>query len=215
MECGGVLSSTKSIVSGVPQGSILEPLLFLIYVNDFPSCLNCGQALMFADDTTVLFSSRSYDSLLNMANSNLDNVQEWLIANKLSLNVAKTKYIVFHTPHSREPPSDASLRIRNKAITKSTSVKFPAIGIQEHLCWKEHMGCIIQKVRACIAAVRRVKNYLDINALLLLYHTLVMSHISYCISAWCYGNKTMVNTIQRQANQFIRIIFGLKKKTIV
>ena len=88
---------------------------------------------MFAHDTTLLFSSRSYDSLFNMANSNFENVQEWLIANKLSLNVAKTIYIVFHTHHSREPPSDASLRIRNKAITKSTSVKFLGIVIQEHL----------------------------------------------------------------------------------
>ena len=109
---------------------------------------------MFADDATLLFSSRSYDFLFNMANSNLENVQEWLIANKFSLNVAKTTYIVFHTPHNREPPSDASLRIRNKAITKSTSVKFLGIVIQEHLCWKEHMESIIQKVRASIAAVR-------------------------------------------------------------
>ena len=77
------------------------------------------------------------------------------------------------------------------------------------------MKSIIQKVRGSIAAVRRVKNYLDDNTLLLLYHTLVMSHISYCISAWCYGNKTMVNKIQRQANQFIRIIFGLKKNDSV
>ena len=110
--------------------------------------------------------------------------------------MAKTKYIVFHTPHSREPPSDASLRIRNKGITQSTSVKFLGIVIQKHLCWKEHMESIIQKVRANIAAVCRVKNYFDVNTLLLLYHTLVMSHISYCISAWCYGNKTMVNKIQ-------------------
>ena len=84
-------------------------LLFLIYVNDLPTCLNCGQALMFADDTTLLFSSRGYDSLFNMANSNVENVQERLIANKLFLKEAKTKYIVFHTPHSREPPSHASL----------------------------------------------------------------------------------------------------------
>ena len=84
MECSGVLSSTKSILSGAPQGSILGPLLFLIYVNDFPTCLNCGQALMLADDTTLLFSSRSYDSLFNMASSNLENVQEWLMENKLS-----------------------------------------------------------------------------------------------------------------------------------
>ena len=157
VECVGVLSSTKSILSGVPQGSILGPLLFLMYVNDLPTSLNGGQALMFADDTTLLFSSRSYDSLFNMANSNLENVQEWLIANKLFLNVAKTKYIVFHTPHGREPPCDASSRIRNKAIAKSTSVKFLGIVIQEHSCWKEHMESIIQKVRASIAAVCRVK----------------------------------------------------------
>ena len=73
------------------------------------------------------------------------------------------------------------------------------------------MESIIQKVRASIATVCTGKNYLDINTLLLLYHTLVMSHITYCILAWRYGNKTMVNNIQRQANQLIRIIFGQKK----
>ena len=77
------------------------------------------------------------------------------------------------------------------------------------------MESIIQKDGASTAVVRRVKNYLDVNTLLLLYHTLVKSHISCCISAWCYGNKTMVNKIQRQANQFIWIIFGLKKNDSV
>ena len=74
VDCGEVLSSAKSILSGVPQGSILGPLLFLVYVNDFPNCLNIAQALMFADDTTILFPSNNYETLFNSTDKELSIV---------------------------------------------------------------------------------------------------------------------------------------------
>ena len=95
VECGGVLSSAKPILSGVPQSSILGSLLFLVYVTDFPNCLNIAQALMFANDTTILFLSNNYETLFNTTNKELSNVSNWLVKNKLSLNFAKAKYVVF------------------------------------------------------------------------------------------------------------------------
>ena len=85
---------------GVPQGSIPGPLQFLIYVNDFSSCIKKGKKIMFADDTNLFFSENCYKRVFQVANVELKNVDKWLTANKLSRNINKINYIVFRTPHS-------------------------------------------------------------------------------------------------------------------
>ena len=83
-------SNSKPIVVGVPQGSILGPLLVLIYINDFPKCLTSGKAIMFTDDTNLFFNSSSYQALYEVTNTQLKHVEAWLSANKLILNTDKT-----------------------------------------------------------------------------------------------------------------------------
>ena len=87
------ISNIESIFSSVPQGSILGPLLFIIYINDFSKCLKYSNNLSFADDTTIILSAKNNNLLFRNRNKELDNIDNWLIANKLSLNVKKTKYI--------------------------------------------------------------------------------------------------------------------------
>ena len=89
------ISNSKPIVVGVPQGSILGPLLFLIYINDFPKCLTSGKAIMFADDANLFFNSSSYKALYEVTNTQLKHVEAWLSANKLTLNTDNTLRVAF------------------------------------------------------------------------------------------------------------------------
>ena len=87
------LSDSIPVTCGIPQGSNLGPLLFLVYINDLPNCLNYSTPRMFADDTSVSYASNSADELQNVINSEIKCLKSWLIANKLSLNIAKTEFM--------------------------------------------------------------------------------------------------------------------------
>ena len=107
----------------VPQGSILGPLLFIICVNDFPNYLKNGTSLSFADDTSILISGNNAKSIFEKGNQELHNVDNWLIANKLSLNASITKCVYFRTVNSKPSPCALNLVIKNKPIKRVSSIR--------------------------------------------------------------------------------------------
>ena len=217
VECAKTLSSTCSRVThGVPQRSILGPLLFLVYVNNFKSCLNKSDAIMVADDTAILATNKSLPVLFDIVNKELTNVDNWLIANKLSLNVTKTNYIIFQTLGSKPCPKDLSLKLRNIPIQKERNVKFLRLNINENLSWKPHMTNILCKVRSGLCNVKKIKPYIpNKKSLLTLYHSFILSHILYCITLWYHGNKSVVGQLQRSVTNYIRLMFNLNARDSV
>ena len=191
VEFNGITSSIKSISSSVPQGSILAPLLFIIYVNDLPNCLAYSKSLSFADDTTIILKDKNIDNLYKNANKELKNIDNWLIANKLFLNISKTKHILFSHKHSNKT-LNKTLSIRNKQIDRVTSIKLLGLIFNENLTWKDHITMLISKIKSSLFSVMRIKPLLSINALFTLFHSLVLSHIRYCITTWCYGNSVLI-----------------------
>ena len=172
-ECCSARSTTiNKLTSGVPQGSVLRPLLFIIYVNDFPRCLNQSSCLSFADDTTILLSDKNTKCLFIKGSNELLNIDNWLIANKLFLNSDKTKYILFRMPNSKTPPINLFLTFRGCNIEKVSSIKLLGIIVNENLSWKEHIMLIYKRLRQIFCIIIKIKPNLNEKTLLMLYHSL-------------------------------------------
>ena len=131
-------STKENITCGVPQGSILGPLLFLIYINDLATVSNAFLSVLFADDTNLFIAGRDIEALCNRINEDLAKIQEWLFANKLSLNLKKTHYMIFTSKNKIVP--DIDIRINNVRIERVHVTKFLGILIDSQLNWKQHIN---------------------------------------------------------------------------
>ena len=158
-----VTSHPVKIQIGVPQGSILGPLLFLLYVNDIGNSYQ-GMILSFADDTTLITSSSNLNELFTNANIYINNLYEWFCSNMLSLNATKTKYIVLRPRHTREDLSQYNIHIGNTQLSRigndclETSSKFIGMYLDENLTWKMHMNEINKKVSRALFSIKQVNH---------------------------------------------------------
>jgi len=202
---GGVMSSLKPITHGVPQGSILGPLLFILYINDIVNCSKYLIFILFADDTNLFFSSTDIRQLCDVLNNELANLLEWFRANKLSLNVKKTNYILFG---NRCFPTDGSfnLSIDGNSLQRVENTKFLGVYVDEKLNWKKHFDHIAHKISKGLGAMGRVRNIVPNNVLLMIYHSLIYPYITYCNIVWGSANATSLHKLVILQNRAVRLI---------
>ena len=166
VEVNGHKSSCLPLTTGVPQGSILGPLLFLIYMNDIPNSSDIFNFLLFADDTSLKSyldtknANFSLSQTSSIINQELQKVHDWLAVNKLSLNVKKTKFMVFHTSQKDIKDYIPKLKIGGGDIERVENFNFLGLKLNEKMSWKPHVDMISNKISKYIGVLNRLKRYL-------------------------------------------------------
>ena len=185
-----VNSEINFIHCGVPQGSILGPLLFLLYINDLPNCHLLSDVRMYADDTNLTFASKDPEELFSSLTHDLSNLKQWLDSNRLSLNVLKTKCLFTGTKHKISLlPSEPRICLDGHLIERVNSCKSLGVQVDETLSWEAHISEVVGKVAKVLAALRRLRPICPQSTLFTIYKSLVLPHLDYCSAVWgCIGN---------------------------
>ena len=199
-----VNSSMLNIVCGVPQGSILGPLLFLVYINDIQCSSNLLSFIQFADDTSIFYTHNDISFITTTLNNELQKVSQWLKSNKLVINMSKTNFMVFsNISHNIE---DIKIHMNEFQILHTNHTKFLGVHIDESMSWKYHIGEVCAKISQVVGILYRLRNILPPKILLTIYNTLFLPHISYCTMIWASCPKCYLDRAIKLQKRAVRLI---------
>ena len=213
-QCVQVNNSTSDfdkISHGVPQGSILGPLFFLRYINDIANSSSLLSFYLFADDTTIFLADKCIKRLEENLNRELAKVSQWLIANKLSLNVKKSNSLLFRTKN--EPSSiKINLVLNGSPIEEKCKAKYLGVILDHKLTYEHHIKQIRSKLIKGNAILAKVRHYIPTNLLTNTYNAHIQPHIDYGYILWGYAAKVHTESIFSQQKKSIRMMNFVKSK---
>ena len=185
----------------MPQGSILGPLLFIIYLNDFINASDIFKIISYADDSTILAKLSDFINLDNKKNINvllnrkLDQICVWLKINRLSLNTSKSKFLFFYQRKKRV--TLPNIRIKNIDLQCIDNIIFWGLTFINHLGWADHVNKLSNKICKIIGIINKLKSQLSQNILFTIYNSLILSQLNYCLLAWSYESRHLYKLQKR------------------
>ena len=200
---GSSHSSTKPISFGVPQGSILGPLLFIIYINDLPQISELAKFIMYADDANILIIGNSLDEVYSKLEFLCAALIKWVDNNGLALNLKKTNYMIFSRQRSL---NYQDVVISGVTIERKTEARFLGVIIDEKLSWVQHIAAVKMKMSRYIGLMYKLKKHLPLDARLQIYHSFVQSHLNYCSLIWGFAAKTHIDSLFVKQKMGIRAV---------
>ena len=211
-QIGPYISNKANVSYGIPQGSVLGPLLFLLYVNDIHQCSNKLKFYLFADDTNILYADKNLKSLENIVNIELQNLHEWLTSNKLTLNTTKTNFVIFH-PYQKKVTYQPSLYMfdneknGNVTLESKNYIKYLGVLIDKNLTWKYHIDAVTAKISKTVELISKLRHSIPRHILLYIYQTLIHPHLNYGLAAWGQASKTSLNKILILQKKVLRMMY--------
>lgn len=205
-------SETKLINIGVPQGSILGPLLFLIYINDMANLNLEGHLMLYADDTAIFYSDKNINTIFNKMQSDLVLINEYIRLNKLTVNAKKSNYMIMssrqkNTRHSNE------LKINGDSLNQVTVVKYLGLYIDQHLSWSNHIQCLTKKISPVIGILYKISYIIPSHIKRIIYYSLIHSHLQYLSIVWGNAYHVHLEYLKRLQNKAIKNIYNLPRLT--
>lgn len=200
------LSSSLILDFGVPQGSVLGPLLFVLHINDLPKCLlNCSIS-MYADDTIIYCSGPDTNEIMRILQDDLNRVAQWMVNNRLVLNQSKTKVILFGTKQKLENVSGFTIKLHGHDIERVRKFSYLGVMLDEQISWKEHTEVVCNKVAKRLGLLSRIRSCLTLEASKCVYNSLVLPVFDYTDAVWCELSAGCCQNLQRLQNRAARII---------
>ena len=206
---GGAKSSEVVLNTGVPQGSILGPILFLIYFNDFCNSVHSGTQVLYADDANHYVSGRDVFYVIKRINDDIKLIIKWLRANRLSFNIIKTEAMIFSRKNIYFPLPP--ILIDNTAIPYSYIVKFLGILIDFKLTWKEHIRKVQSKISSACGILYTIRSKISIPIAKLIYQSIALPYLNYCNIVWSSASASCFQSITTTQKKLIRIIMVKKR----
>lgn len=206
-QCVQIMNHTSEEVTmniGVPQGSILGPILFLLYINDLSNVSDLLSTVLFADDTTLYRSDSNYNNLIAETNNELNKINQWLINNRLSINLSKTFVVIFS--NKRFDYLANPLRMNNEVVTLNELGKFLGVFIDRKLTFNEHVNAICSKLSKTIGIFYKINSYIPEKNLINLYYSFFYPFILYCNIVWGGCTQNHLNKILLLQKRIVRII---------
>ena len=200
-----VQSSVATIKFGVPQGSILGPLLFSLYVNDIKTLSNNAEINLFADDTNLFCTGNSYAEVIRSCNEVLKACSAWLYKNKLTLNVNKTHYVDFSK--NKICDVDKVLKFNNASLTENDHTNYLGMTFQHDLKWDSHIKALINKINSRIPLYYQIRNLLPKEKKVIIYNSLTLSNIIYGIELYGKRETSLIKCLQKTQNRMLKILF--------
>jgi len=199
-------SNFADVVNGVPQGSILGPMLFLIFINDICKVSSQAKCILYADDTNIFYTSKNIINDIDLINTDLNKFSDWFNSNRLTVNCSKSSFVIFGPKILTNTLSNVIINLNNDSIPRVSHIKLLGLTICENLSWQYHINNVSTKINKLTGIFRKLKNKLNPSILHNLYYSFIYPNITYGITLW--GNSPNIHLIPivRSQKKYIRLI---------